>query len=292
MENKNKMLMGSITTNAARGGALQYANEMDSMYKNAEFDAATGRIADLKQKEMDAIERSNQAYKSGNVKMLEQATKDLQSAQNEGRNALLDLQKTIDQTIKENQAQARIDTANAKAQLASDVTNSKSIAQATLDEIKSAGITDEAQLDAAIKEIADANGITNPAILKGQIATLDPQYGTAALKNANIKSIIEKKNQPKTTAPAKPKVDGGYSYTQDDVASYISFLNTGGTAPDGTVYGGKGDTYVNTGTYIAAYKDWTSPENGGTPEGFIKEFPVKSYVNPADYKVLPKNIKP
>ena len=240
---------------------------------------------------MDAIERSNQAYKSGNVKMLEQASKDLNAAQNEGRNALLDLQKTIDATIKSNQAQAKIDSANIKAQNTTDITNSKSIAQLALDQIKESGVTDEAAIDAFINDIAEQNGISNPAILKGQMSILDPKSGTAALKNKNLQATINKKLNP-TPKTVKPKVDGAYSYTPEDISTYISFLNTGGTDKDGKVFGGKGDTYVNTGTYVAAYKDWTSPENGGTPEGFIKEFPVKSYVNPKDYNSLPKNIKP
>lgn len=293
MENKNKILMGSITTNAARSGALQYANEMDSMYKNAEFDAATQRITDLKQKETDAINKSNEAYKSGNVKMLEQASKDLNAAQAEGRNALLDLQKTIDSTIKSNQAQAKIDAAEAKAQQTSDITVSKSIAQAALDALEAAGITDPASLEYAnaIQQIADEQGISNPTILQGQIATLNPASGTAALKNKNIISTINKRNQPKTSAPTKPKVDGGFTYTPADVFQGATILNKGATMPDGTVLGGRGSEYVNTGTYNYMYHNWVDVNNG-TPAGFLKEYPVVGNVNPADYGSLPANIRP
>ena len=240
MQDKNTMLMGSITANNARNGMLQYGNEMDSMYKNAEFDKATQRIADLQQKELDAVNKSNQAYKDGNVKALDAATKDLQTSQTEGRNALLDLQKTINEQIKSNQAQAKIDAADAKTQNTQDITNSKAVAQATLDAIKSSGITDQTQIDSLLKEVADANGISNPSILQGQIATLDPQYGTAALKNANIKSTIAKRNQPKVPAAQKPKVDGGFTYTPADVAQGSTILNKGATMPDGTVLGGRG----------------------------------------------------
>ena len=203
MQDKNTMLMGSISTNSARSGMLQYGNEMDSMYKNAEFDKGVQRIADLQQKELDAVNKSNQAYKDGNVKALAAATTDYNNAQKEGRQALLDLQTSINNQIKDNQAQAKIDAADAKTQNTQDITNSKAIAQATLDSIKSSGITDPTQLDAAIKEIADANGISNPEILKGQIATLDPQYGTAALKNANTQSTITARTKASALAATK-----------------------------------------------------------------------------------------
>jgi hypothetical protein len=291
MQQKNAMVVGNLNTSAARGGAMQYASTMYDAANSQAVQAGIMRINDLQAKEADAIQKSNDAYASGNVKALDQATTDLKNAQAEARQTLQDVATTINNQVKDNLAQAKQDAADAKQQNTLDISTSKSIAQATLDAIKSSGITDATQIQSAIKEIADANGISNPSILQGQIATLDPQYGTAALKNQNLQARTNKiTNPPPKTV--KPKVDGGFTYTQADVSKYMSFLNTGGTASDGTVYGGKGSTYVNTGTYIAAYNDWTSPSNGGTPQGFVKNFPVTSYVNPKDYKSLPANIVP
>jgi hypothetical protein len=162
----------------------------------------------------------------------------LQKSQAASRQALLDLQTSINNQIKSNQAQAKIDDANAKTQNAQDITNSKAIAQATLDSIKSSGITDPTQLDAAIKEIADANGISNPSILQGQIATLDPQYGMAALKNENIKSTIAKRNQPKVVNPTVDKVAANF---QKDAGVQITAMNT--TTATGTTKTGWSNAY-------------------------------------------------
>ena len=114
----------------------------------------------------------------------------------------------------------------------------------------------------------------------------------AAQANGDIKSTIAKRNQPKTTSASKPKVDGGLTYTQDDVAKGVALLNSekDSTTSDGTVLGGKGSTYVNPGTYNYLYNEWI--KSGGTPAGFVKNYPPASYVNPADYGSLPANIKP
>lgn len=62
-----------------------------------------------------------------------------------------------------------------------------------------------------------------------------------------------------------------------------------GLAPSGQKIGnGRGaDGYVDPYVYLASLENWP-----GTPDSFIKAFPVKSNINPASYKLLPASIQP
>lgn len=75
---------------------------------------------------------------------------------------------------------------------------------------------------------------------------------------------------------------------QDMVDTFDSFLKTG-TAPSGDSFGnGIGeDGYVDPYVYNEAVKQWP-----GTIKEFLAKFPVKQYVNPESYKLLPEAIRP
>ncbi len=94
------------------------------------------------------------------------------------------------------------------------------------------------------------------------------------------------KTAVKTTAPATKVVSG--KITADDVQSIRDLFQNG--TPN-KQFGGRGeDGYVNTGLYNSLFSDWLS--EGGTAEAFVKEFPIKTNVNPQDYKYLPATIRP
>jgi len=196
MTDKNTMLAGSINANSAQNGMLQYGNEMDGMYKSAENDAAVQRIATLKSQELAAINASNQAYKDGNAKALTAAQADYQKAFTDGQTALAALDKTLQDQIASNQAQARIDQTTANQQITNDIRVSTSIAQSVADQIKASGVTDPAKIKAFIDATAadPANNISNPATLEAAVAKAQATEKTTALQNLNTETNIKDNN--------------------------------------------------------------------------------------------------
>lgn len=74
-----------------------------------------------------------------------------------------------------------------------------------------------------------------------------------------------------TVAPKTDTVkDGAFKTTEKELADGRKLLdNSRGT-----------DNYANTEIYNTMFKNWI--DGGGTKEGFLKRFPAKDYVNPAD----------
>jgi hypothetical protein len=295
MKEQNRQLMGGNITNAARGGALQYANEMTGNFLSDEQGRAMQRVTDLQTQEADLILKTQESYKKGDVAAFDAASKALDAANSDKLKAISDLMKQTDTIVKEKQNQQKIAQNTAKQQITDDIRLSTNLATTVAEAIAASGITDEKKKRAYIEAMAEKNGITNADILQSAVIKADQANTKAELGLANTRSIIAKRGQTgtkKTSGGAKAKTDGSYSYTTSDVGTYSNFLNKGGTAPDGTAYNGRGkdDGFVDPGAYSAAFNDWVS--NGGTPKGFAKEFPVKNYVNPASYTAIPAVLKP
>lgn len=293
MQDKNQVVLGSYTANAARSGSLQYANDMETTFMSDEMDNASSRIADLVSKEQELILKSNTAYQAADVKAFDAAQKELDTVTKSKSDTLAKLLTATNNQVKTVQAQQKIDAAAKKQQLTSDVTLSSKTAAGLVQAVQESGITDPAQIDAYIQDMATKNGITNPDILKSAYVTAQQTAQKAALSAENTQSEINKRA---TTGSGKAStkgsgVDGGYSYSAGDVGTYTSFLNKGGKAPNGTTYAGRGaDGYVDPGAYGAALTDWVA--QGGTPTGFAKKFPVKGNVNPSAYAQLPAAVQP
>jgi hypothetical protein len=116
---------------------------------------------------------------------------------------------------------------------------------------------------------------------------------TADVNLANKKRLLKgtsKSTGSVTGTAGKGGTDGTFSYSPQDLIDYKSFLNQGGTGPDGTYYSPRGtDGYVDPGAYNAIYTDWK--KKGGTLSGFLKKFPIES-VNPEGYEMLVADLKP
>lgn len=292
MKDKNAILLGSYKTSAARNGGYEYASKMTDTFIAGEVNKGTQRVADLVQKENDAIMKSNMAYKSGDVKALDAATKDYQKTLEDKQKAILDLNKAINDAVKLGQADVKNALAEKNQTISNDVKISTALGKSIADQIATSGIKDPAQIDEYIKSMAEKNGISNPDILKS--AFIKEQQATTSLdlKNKNTQSIIN--NRGKTTPTGDTSIpggkgggtDGGYKYSGDDITTYTTFLNQGGTTPEGNAYAGRGDDgFVDPGTYIYAYKDWI--KNNGSVAGFLKKFPVAKNVNPESVDSLP-----
>ncbi len=283
---KNKIIMGSYTQNAARSGALQFANDMTTQFLNDEQDRANQRLADIVTRENNAIMKSNAAYKAGDVKAFSAATKELKDAQTAKTKGISDLAKATNEALKTFQAQQKAQATQAKQQITDNIRISTANASIIAKNLKDSNITDPKKREAYIAGMAAKLGINDPSYLESAVSKIE-------LSNKNTESTINKREQPKAPAGAKTKggTDGGYKYTPDDVATYTSLMNKGGTDPTGKRYNGRGaDGYVDPGTYIAAFNDWVNI-NGGTPQGFVKQFPVTN-VNPDSYTTLPKALQP
>ena len=225
------------------------------------------------------------------MKALSDATNALEKATTDKINAVSKLLTATNNQVKQQQAQAKIDAAAKKQATSNDIALSKSLGASMASQIKEQGITDPAAIKAYVNDMATKYGITNPDVLNSALVTAQAADKKADLSAANTNSEIAKRGQAPKTGTAKGGKDGGYTYSADDISSYGNFLDQGGKGPDGTVYGGRGsDGYANTGTYVAEYNDWI--KQGGTPEGFAKQFPVKTNVNPKDYGSLPAAIVP
>lgn len=287
MQAKNAILIGSQKTNLIRNGSLQYANEMNSNFMSEEMDKASGRVADLVTQETQMILKAQQAYKSGDLKALNDATKAYDDANKAKMDSITKLLDETDKAVKTQQAQAKIDAAAAKQQTSDDIRISTSIAQTMADTIAESGVTDEVKIDEYISAMAEKSGIQNLDVLKSAVSKAQVAKKKSDLAIDNTQSIIDKRKKTGTggTKATGGGSDGGYKYTGDDVSTYTSFLNKGGQAPDGTSYAARGkDGYVDPGAYAAIYSDWVA--QGGTPAGFLKKFPITN-VNPDGRDNLP-----
>lgn len=292
MKEKNRQIIGGYTANAARSGGLQYANDMTENFMSEEMDKASQRISDLVAKEQSLILASNNAYKNNDVKAFNAAQTALEKATNDKTTALGKLLTATQNQVKAVQAQQKIDQTTAKNQLAADTTTATKIAAGMVTALKAAGITDPAAIQQYVQEMATKNGITNPDILAGALATAQQTQAKTDASLANTASTIAKRNATGSSSSTVKGggTDGGYKYTGDDVASYTSLLNKGGAAPDGTTYAPRGtDGYVDPEAYVAAYTDWVA--NNGTPAGFLKKFPITN-VNPTSIPTLPQALQP
>lgn len=82
----------------------------------------------------------------------------------------------------------------------------------------------------------------------------------------------------KTTPTGKKIVDGSLETSEDEIGQLASVLQTGAEI-DGQKYNGTGpDGYVDPYLYKALYDKWRT--EGGTPDGFAKQFPPAKYINP------------
>lgn len=295
MQAKNKVLLGAARVNAARSGMLQYAAQMNDNFMSEEQDAAAQRIADLITRESQAVLTAQTAYQKGDVAAFNAASAALSKAQNDKISSIGKLLDETDKIVKERQAQAKIDAAAIKSKLTTDVTTSTKIAAGMADSLKKSGITDPTQIKAYIEQMAEKNGISNPEILNSALVTAQATASKAELAAENTRNVINKREAApgKKAVVAKGGTDGGFTYSADDIAQYTTLLNQGGKGPDGTSYEARGtDGFVDPNAYITAYQDWISKDNNGTPQGFIKKFPVVGNVNPSAYSQLPTAIVP
>ena len=206
MQAKNKILLGSYAINATRSGSLQYANDMESNVMSSELDAANGRIADLTTKMNNAILKSNQAFEAGDVKALADAQTEYNNSKKDAQTALVNLSTAVNNAVKDSQSALKIAQTQLNSSIANDIKVSTANAVGLATSIKNSGYTDvnDPAVQKYIANQATALGISNTTTLSNEIAKAIQGNATLELKNKNIQSTINKRNNTvaKTKTPA------------------------------------------------------------------------------------------
>lgn len=288
------------TRSMAYGAATGSAYSAPLSYSGAVSDTEqTGitKLATLDQQRSDAIVKAQQAQESGDADLLDKAMTQVNDIESQMKSTASGIQSEVNSRV------TMIKAVEAQQTTALKTQQTSAASQATIqygDAFMNA--TTSAEKDSIIQSIVNSSG---GLLDYGTVYSALNTYATATTKASqtattdqelqNERSITTALDQIKlnnggTTAP-KGGTDGSYSYTPQDLTTYSSFLDQGGTAPNGTKYNGRGtDGYVDPGAYMAVYSDWIS--NGGTPAGFIKQYPVATNVNPASYSLLPAVLQP
>lgn len=300
MQAKNTQLIGRANSSVGAFGGL---GVMSQNFLSDEQDKASQRITDLIAQEQAMILKTQQAYKDGDVKALAAAQKAYDDANKAKLDAVGKLLTATNNQVKQLQAQQKIDAAAEKQTVTTDISKSTNLGGSIAKNLADAGVTDPAEMDKYIQEMAQTYGITNPDILKSAVVKAQQTQSKLDTSAANTESTmqsratrdalaIQKANTPKVVKPSTKGsgTDGSFKYTQSDVDTYSSFLIKGGTG-NGVTYAARGsDTFSDPNAYLFALNDWVS--QGGTATGFAKKFPPKTWVNPDSYSKLPPSIRP
>lgn len=294
MKQKNLLVAGSNKINSSRTGMSQYANEMDTNFMSDEMDQASQRVADLVTQQSVLITKTVAAFKDGDVKALNNAQEAYDKANKDKVDAINKLLVESDKVAKAKVAELKQAKTDAKQEITDNIRVSTSIANTVAEQIANSGIKDQKQIDAFLQDMAESNGITNIDVLKSAVLKAQQTQARQNVLNKNTNDIIAKRDQKSTSTKGVTTkgggTDGGFKYSSDDVSAYANLLNQGGQSPTGQVYNGRGeDKYVDPGAYTAALNDWV--DNGGTPQGFVKKFPVTN-IDPDDYGRIPEAVRP
>lgn len=202
MKDKNAVFLGSQVTNAARSGSLQYANRMESNFFSDEQGRASQNLSDLIVKETSAILSAQAAYKKGDVSAFNDASKNLDSLLKQKTDAINKLLDETDKAVKTQQAQQKIDAAAMKQQTTDNIRVSTSLGKSVASAIADNGITDPKKRAAYIAGVAQAHGITDPAILESAVIKAEQDQKAADLKTKNTNDIIANRDKTKAAKPA------------------------------------------------------------------------------------------
>lgn len=283
MQEKNAMLAGSAAKNSARSGMLQYANEMDTNYKSEEMDKAIQRIATLTQQRDDAVLKSNQAFKDGDVKALDLATKEYESAVKENDTAIVALQKMTSDQVKQNAADIKAAQTADRQQTIDDhnfaTQNARDIA------LQLQGVTDPKKQEKILIDAAETYGISNPNVLKSavenEMVKISKEDIETKKSNATLNKLLA---GPKATAADK----------ENDVIGKFSDLFTPGVKDKSGTPVVDDSGYVTPAAWNKLIK--AAPSEGLSRAKFIQNFADKIYKDDKgnvsrDYNITPVEIK-
>jgi len=205
---KNAQMLGRSSMAVAAFGGL---GQMSSDFLTTEQQNASDNIATITTKETSAVLAAQQAYQKGDLAAFNTASDNLTKLTQDKLSAIDKLMTASAAAVKDLQAQQKIDAANTKAQQASDIKLSTSVANSIAQTIKEEGLKDPATIKAYIDGVAQAQGITDPTILESAVTTAQGTLAKTASSIANTNSEINARNNPKPKTPAKPTGTADYS---------------------------------------------------------------------------------
>ena len=285
------------------GGTSRYDTPTSTSIMGLQIDAGLAAIAKIEADENNAIAAAQAAGQKGDMALqdkLIQGAQTLRDSKQAAAQKLQDMLSTAHATVVKQQQQSAIDESIAHV-FASGTTDPAAI----LDSLQKQGVTTATAEDVAnvLKTIngsgaykfstADTARLLGAGITAGQIQALREYYSgtgtSAALGNltadqqAMVHDVLNGTAAKKasstvpTYAQLHPKTPSGKGYTSGSLSyasSDLGSLQTWLGATKGS------DGYVDPNAYQQAFDSWVA--KGGLAKDFLKNFPPKSYINPAN----------
>lgn len=294
----NTQAAGARTAALLTGGTSRYSPDTATGIMQTQLSYGLQQIAKLDADENSAIAAAKQAQQNGNMQLADKLITEAQNVRTNKQtvatqlNAALSKQTSAALTAKN---QSNIDTSISQL-YSSGVTDPAAILKSLTD----AGMDVTAKdVAAAIKNLVPTSSATDT--LKFSSSQLGKLYG-AGLSTQQVQALSDYYNgkdgassdaltglsadqqtivhdalnglstKPTTTSggTTKPYVSGKLTYTSDTLGKIGTKLKTS----EGV------DKYVDPTVYQNAFDAWTN--SGGLAKDFIKNFPPKTYVNPAN----------
>ena len=219
-QKKNAQMLGRSSMAVAAFGGL---GQMSSDFLTTEQQNASDNIATITTKETSAVLAAQQAYQKGDLAAFNTASDNLTKLTQDKLSAIDKLMTASAAAVKSLQDQQKIDAANTKAQQASDIKLSTSVANSIAQTIKDEGLTDPATIKAYIDGVAQAQGITDPTILESAVTTAQGTMAKTATATANTNSEIASRNKTKT--PTKTGTATYSKFTTKPTTAEITKVN-------------------------------------------------------------------
>lgn len=289
----NSQAQGARTAATITGGAERYSPGTATSIVGSQMTYGLQLISKLDADENAAIARAKSAQQTGNMQLMNSAIKEAQTIRANKTKAATQLNtalsKAHDALLKKSQ-QATMDSSISDI-FTSGVTDPNDVLKALQDRGVTATADDVAK---GIKNLTpkagpkDAFKFTNAQSSKllaagldaSQLQALHDYYNgngdSSALDNLtdtqkqNVHDVLNGPIKAAASSKTKTFTSGSHSYTSGDLSTVQTWINkTKGS-----------DNYVNPNAYKQAFDAWT--EDGGLAKDFLKNFPPKSYINPAN----------
>lgn len=280
---RNTQLLGRASNaNAAFGGL----GEMSQNFLSEEQSKADQRVSDLQSQEDAAITKAQIAYQTQNFKDLNTAMDAYDKANKAKLDALNKLMTETDKSVKDMQAQQKLEMAQEKQAVTLDVTKSANLGNALAKQIADSGITDQSQIDSYIQSAAQEYGINNPDILRSAIEKARQTLLKTDVSAANTLDSIKNrdagtdiKQQNANTSAERARISASKKGGGGSKPKFVTSTAISTATPQFEAHKGE-DGYIDPAKWIAGRKNWQA--EGGTEASYKSNF-IK-YLNPASYE--------
>ncbi len=234
MKDKNSILLGRSGSAIGAFGGL---GVMSQNFMSAEMDAANERLGNIVNNEQSALLKATQAYKSGDIKALNDAMTAYQKANNDKADIINKLSIATDKEVKNVQAQKKADQAQTEKTLKDIDTDAKAYSAGIAKELKGMSPEDSQNfISSVVKSYQQSKGLTDDQAqmftmaLRGYAATEQQKIDKADLSAENTKNTIDNRN--KKTEQAQQKIDSAKNSSYKFKANSVTSLYAAGNTKD------------------------------------------------------------